>query len=112
LFAFVTVNFSKVFIWVNFEINQAELAQKYCINKDKPNMHCCGKCLLKKKMAEDDAKQQSPAMPDIKNDIQLDRVCKVYQVFKPNEVPYFQLYELYKLSPQSEGTGVFHPPCC
>ena len=34
-------------------------------------MHCCAKCLLKKKLADDDAKQRTPVVPDIKNDIQL-----------------------------------------
>lgn len=71
LFAFITVNFSKVIIWVHYELYKTEITQKYCVNKDKPQMHCCGKCLLKKKLAEDEEKQKSPAMPDIKNDMQL-----------------------------------------
>src|SRR5579871_1440176 len=71
LASFVTVNFSKLIIWANYEINKAEITQKYCINKDKPGMHCCGKCLLKRKLAEEEARQNTPAMPDIKNDIQL-----------------------------------------
>src|ERR1700722_13344934 len=71
LFAFITVNFSKVIIWVNYELNKAQITKDYCVNKDKPMMHCCGKCKLKMQLAQDEEKQKSPAMPDIKNDIQL-----------------------------------------
>ena len=62
---------SKSIILVNYEINKAEITAKYCVNKDKPQMHCCGKCLLKRKLAEQEAQQSFPAFPDIKTDIQL-----------------------------------------
>ena len=71
LASFITVNFSKVIIWTEYQLNKTEITQKYCVNKDKPNMHCCGKCHLKKQLALDEEKQKSPAMPDVKNDIQL-----------------------------------------
>jgi hypothetical protein len=110
LLAFITVNYSKVFIWVNYEINKAEITEKYCVNKDKPSMHCCGKCLLKKKLAEEDEKQKSPAMPDIKNDIQL--FSSSYSVtlnwnknlFSVIGSPYNNIY----LS--GVHSSVFHPP--
>ena len=108
LFSFLMVNLSKSIILVNYEINKKEITQKYCVNKDKPQMHCCGKCLLKKKLAEQEAQQKLPAFPDIKTDITL--VHQAHQVFKVYKVPYFPLYELYELSTQSEGKGVFHPP--
>ena len=72
-------------------------------------MHCCGKCLLKKKLAQQEEQQKYPIFPDIKTDISI--VCRAYKVFKVYYAPYFPLYELDELSTQSEGTGVFHPPC-
>ena len=103
---------SKSIILVNYQLNKAEITAKYCVNKDKPVMHCCGKCLLKKKLAEQEAQQNFPAFPDIKTDIQL--VHQVHQVFKVYKVceSGFPLYKLYELSTQCEGAGVFHPPSC
>jgi len=73
-------------------------------------MHCCGKCLLKRKLAEQEEQQKLPAYPDIKIDISL--VHQAHQVFNVYKVPYFSLYELNELSTQSEGESVFHPPGC
>ncbi len=112
LLSFLIVNMSKSIILINYQLNKAEITAKYCVNKDKPEMHCCGKCLLKKKLAEQEAQQNMPAFPDIKTDIQL--VHQVYQAFKVYKVCQsdFPLYKLYELSTQCEGAGVFHPPSC
>lgn len=36
---------------VYFELNLDYIVQKYCVNKDKPMLHCNGKCHLKKQMS-------------------------------------------------------------
>jgi len=101
---------SKSIILVNYQLNKAEITAKYCVNKDKPNMHCCGKCLLKKKLAEQEAQQNFPAFPDIKTDIQLSVVsCRL-------SVNYLNNYSVTIVPANSilhslfEGTDVFHPP--
>jgi hypothetical protein len=112
LASFVTVNFSKLIIWANYEINKAEITQKYCINKDKPGMHCCGKCLLKRKLAEEEARQNSPAMPDIKNDIQLFN-GGVALAIPVNPNGYLTIHTVNKqVFLPGFHTSVFHPPCC
>jgi hypothetical protein len=43
---------------------------KNCVNKDKPIMHCCGKCQLRKKLQQEEKDRQSPYnRPDNKNEI-------------------------------------------
>ena len=32
---------------IHFYANQKEITEKYCVNKDKPQLHCNGKCHLK-----------------------------------------------------------------
>ena len=54
-------SFSKVFIVVNFIVNQSTIAQKYCVNKAKPKLHCDGKCHLKKQLKEEDKKENIQA---------------------------------------------------
>jgi hypothetical protein len=33
-----------------YVMNEQAIAEKYCVNKDKPQMHCNGKCHLKKQL--------------------------------------------------------------
>lgn len=39
-------------VWVWFKANQPFIAKELCINKDRPEMHCNGKCFLMTKMRE------------------------------------------------------------
>jgi hypothetical protein len=112
LSSFLIVNLSKSIVLINYEINKKEITDKYCINKDKPQMHCCGKCLLKRKLAEQEEQQKLPAFPDIKTDIQL--YCSSSFTFlnssEENKIDLIPtnncLHSLF------ESIGVFHPPSC
>src|SRR5580658_5663378 len=101
---------SKSFIFVNYEINKKEITEKYCVNKDKPQMHCCGKCLLKRKLAEQEAQQKFPAFPDIKTDIQL--YCSEHFDFlkQPENSRFTFISAPVSLHSLFEGMGIFHPP--
>jgi hypothetical protein len=109
--AFITVNFSKVLIVVHYELNKKQLTEQFCVNKDKPEMHCCAKCLLKKKLAEDDAKQKSPALPDVKNDIQLFGSPIAIHIYANNGKGATLLYSYTDLIPLAGSAAIFHPPC-
>ncbi len=112
LFSFLMVNLSKSIILVNYEMNKKELTEKYCINKDKPEMHCCAKCLLKRKLAQQEEEQKLPSFPDIKTDIQL--YCSDSFSFLKYPENTKLIFGSSNLSLQSlfEGTSVFHPPSC
>jgi hypothetical protein len=103
---------SQSIILVHYEINKKEITEKYCVNKDKPQMHCCGKCLLKKKLAEQEQQQKYPSFPDIKTDIQL--YCSEGFAFLNSDENTKADLILTQSSLQNhfEGQGVFHPPCC
>lgn len=34
-----------------FKLNQSEIIRKFCVNKDKPKLHCNGKCHLMKELS-------------------------------------------------------------
>lgn len=112
LFSFLIVSMSNSIILVNYEINKKEITSKYCINKDRPQMHCCGKCLLKKKLAEQEAHQNFPAFPDIKADIQLFCSESFDFVNFPENCNHNITLANLCLHSQFEGTSVFHPPGC
>ncbi|MFM6934571.1 MAG: hypothetical protein ACKOXP_03945 [Flavobacteriales bacterium] len=53
-----------IFWQVNFRLNQQEIARMECINKNRPELHCNGKCYLAKQLQKaeqqlDDKKQAS-----------------------------------------------------
>jgi hypothetical protein len=75
-------------------------------------MHCCGKCLLKRKLAEQEAEQKLPAFPDIKTDIQL--YCSdSFTFFSSSEKNKIDLIPTIRsLNSLFEDTGIFHPPSC
>lgn len=107
-FSFLTVSVSKSIILVNYELNKKEITEKYCVNKDKPQMHCCGKCMLKKKLAEQEEQQKYPLFPDIKTDVPLvSEVYKVCQIYKVQKVEW---KEFNNPSVYFIGKSIFHPP--
>ena len=59
IFSLVTVNFSHLFIYAGFEMNRNYIATKLCENRDKPWMHCDGKCYFMKKIKQAEDKQAS-----------------------------------------------------
>jgi hypothetical protein len=60
---FISILLSKiaysVFWQVNFYLNQKEIAENECENKNRPEMHCNGKCYLAKKLKKADADLES-----------------------------------------------------
>jgi hypothetical protein len=53
LLCFLAQSFSRWLVVVDYCVDTAAYA-KNCVNKDKPNMHCNGKCQLCKKMQQQD----------------------------------------------------------
>ena len=51
--AFLLQTWSPTFIQFDFEINREAIVAVFCINKDKPEMHCEGRCHLEKQLQTD-----------------------------------------------------------
>jgi hypothetical protein len=63
LVALISSGFSRFFIYAGFELNHKYIAQNLCINKNRPWMHCNGKCFFMRKIkeAQDNEKKQDRA---------------------------------------------------
>lgn len=70
LFAFLTQTFSRTFILVDYYTN-TEAYAKNCENKDKPVMHCNGKCQMMKKITAQEKKDQQNPERKVQNEIAL-----------------------------------------
>lgn len=99
-----------------YVINYEYIATVLCINKDKPEMHCNGKCHLMQELAKVSEKEL-PLTPTKKHVVTETEVL-FYQELESfafdgffNESTlhitsnYFNFYQLLKSS------GTFHPPC-
>lgn len=54
---------SSLFIWLTFEVAQPYVEKMWCINKERPEKQCHGKCFLHQQLQEqqeDDASKKAP----------------------------------------------------
>ena len=58
LIAFATQTFGQAITVANFYINQNYIAKNLCENRDKPQLKCCGKCQLSKKLKQEEKQDQ------------------------------------------------------
>src|SRR5690606_34537987 len=59
LFAFSAQMFSQLGVLAGYELNKEYIIEKFCVNRDNPEMHCDGKCYLKKKLQQDQQRKNS-----------------------------------------------------
>ena len=104
--------FSQVVVLAHYYVHKDYIAKNLCENRDKPMMHCDGKCCLKKKLAKQ-GKEQAPSPTNNKSE-------QVVTLFFSNTC-----YEIRPLTILSEANhffnrndlrtcafqgSVFHPP--
>jgi hypothetical protein len=81
LFVFQWVYPATFTIW--FFANRAAIAAKYCENKQRPQLHCDGKCFLAKKLQALDAKQANTENAALRNVWVETQPCIVQESFHP-----------------------------
>jgi hypothetical protein len=64
LFALISTNFSQLLVYAGFSANQKYIVAKLCENKNRPWMHCNGKCYLMKKIRQARENEQKQAVKD------------------------------------------------
>ena len=112
LIAFSMQTFSRAVIAINFYANQKEIAQTLCENKDKPQMNCCGKCQLKKRLAENDKaepKDQERKLDNKADEIYFNSSFADYNFSEElSEIKYNQLLFA---DPVDQAFSILRPPC-
>ena len=66
----VSANFSRFFVYAGFELNKDYIATKLCENRNKPQLHCNGKCYFMKKIKQAEEKQNTDDRQAQKNPFQ------------------------------------------
>jgi hypothetical protein len=52
--------FCSFIIYANYEINKEKITQQFCENKNKPQIHCNGKCHLMKQLKKAEKEENTP----------------------------------------------------
>ena len=106
----ISANFARLFVFAGFELNQKYIASTLCENRDKPWMHCNGKCYLMKKIKLAEEKEKNEERQTQKNMIQQVFCSSVKKiVFTSSLLQVFP--ERYKaMVPQSVTLNLLRPP--
>lgn len=102
-------------LYLDFEIRRDYIVKNLCINRNRPQMHCNGKCYLAKKMAALEEQEKRQAERDYISQI-LDHVLDYQnQVAIPPQISYkvHSLLSFNYVSPPFARVpldDVFHPP--
>jgi len=112
LIAFIlSANFSKLFIYAGYEINKSYVANNLCENRDKPWLHCNGKCYLMKKIKQAEEKEKSEERQANKSLFQeavVDTKTTAFN-FHPKLLAVIAITHSKFYLPQ-RSTAIFHPP--
>jgi len=104
---------------LDYAVNYEYISKVLCVNKDKPMMHCNGKCHLMKelaKAADPDASGEKPISPIKKSTVQEQEVLffqeikssEINQTYSQNNVAIGDHYS--NLYFQQASFFIFHPP--
>lgn len=110
---FFAQTFSNAIIMADYYVNTKVFAQN-CENKDKPWMHCNGKCQVRKKIQQEDRKDQENPERRAENKNELVLSSKSFFANAANVAQLASSAK--KITPLSIGspvyrhTDIFHPP--
>ena len=109
-FSFFAQTFQQAFTVLGFYANQSYLASKFCENRYKPMLHCDGKCILAKKLKQDEKKDQQN--PERKLENRVEFFC--WSSIAIDIPAYLFSHPYYSSAPDTKLTdlasSIFHPP--
>ena len=111
IFSLLFQNLGKMVVVASFLSNQKFIAANLCENRAKPDLHCNGKCHLKKQIKKEE--QKSPVLPSfLKNHEEITGVSSGSATFHLSSFSTTDLTfaELSFSVPSSPAYSIFHPP--
>ena len=103
-------NLSRLFIYAGFELNRNYIASRLCENRNKPWMHCNGRCYFMKKIKQAEDKEKNEERQSQKNLFQ-----EAFTIVS-TRVKFHQVLLRVMFIPQTcnvhsqAGDGIFRPP--
>ncbi len=106
----VCSTFTRLFYFAGYELNKDYIAQNLCVNKNKPELHCNGKCFLSRKIAEAEQKQQSQEKKTQKDLFQQIMLTASLNIIFFNNVPLEHHFDYHNHYQANNYSSIFHPP--
>ncbi len=103
---------NQVIVVAEYYAQKGYIAKTLCENKSKPELHCEGKCCLKKKLAKDGG-EQLPNPGNQKSEQTVNLIgpeAKIEIVFHLHVPPAKKYFSYNELKTYSYHHSVFHPP--
>ncbi len=110
LFSLLTANFGNLFVFTGFELNRKYIAAELCVNKNKPELNCNGKCYLMKKLKQAQDKEEKQERQSRKPQVQ-EALAVTPFLFKQYVFTEMKLHIPASMGkPQDNQNSVFQPP--
>ena len=110
MLAILTANYSYLFVYTGFKLNQKYIASTLCENRNKPWLHCNGHCYLMKKLKQAEEKEKAEERESQKNMVQ-ETFCEPCTTIEFHTVLLQTISTPYRASlPFLSGNTLFHPP--
>ncbi|HCN83038.1 MAG TPA: hypothetical protein DIT07_05370 [Sphingobacteriaceae bacterium] len=106
----LTANFSNSLIYAGFDLNQKYIASQLCENRDKPEMHCNGKCYLAKKVKQAEEKEKSLEQQAQKNRFQEALMTRKLKIDYPSDIAVTKISFERASDLPKHSSSIFHPP--
>lgn len=99
-------------IFIGYELNKKYITEKFCENKNKPSLHCNGKCHLKSQLAKQNQDQKNnTAMPkEIFEFLYCNALSETIFENSSFNLKLFSYFPIGKIILVKN--EVFHPPLC
>ncbi|WP_186755330.1 hypothetical protein [Echinicola salinicaeni] len=99
-------------IQMDYAINKEYITENFCVNKERPEMNCDGKCFLAEKLkAAQEQKEQQPGAIDFSRDFGIYIIHDNFIAFNKAQLINFKAKSAYQESNVNFLTkDIFHPP--
>lgn len=103
--------FSKCFLVLDYQWNKDYIAKWLCVNRDRPEMKCKGKCYLCKKLKADAKKDQENPERRMENQTEFISYWTAWQLIHPSPIVVRSQYPLFSERESARcANPFFHPP--
>ncbi len=110
IFCLLSVGLSSVFVWAGFEINKEYISTSLCVNRNRPELHCNGRCYLMRKLKQAEEKEQKQEKQSLKMQLQFPFAIRVFNFKRFTCGKMIYHIPLSTGLPGTSSNLIFHPP--
>lgn len=110
IFSVLAVHFGRCFVYAGYNMNRSYIAARLCVNKDKPKLHCNGKCYLAKKLKQEEEKEKKDEKQSQKNLLQEAIITSETKLKAPCSFTLKHLFRGSSFILPTHSVHIFQPP--